>query len=60
MFMYLFAVVILSAHAELNVFQYPSGNLNEMRLLSLSLTSAFFGRMDRKFDACLSEENNGR
>jgi hypothetical protein len=60
MFMYLFAVVILNAHAELNVFQYPSGNLNEMRLLSLSLASVFFVRMDWKFDLCSSGENNGR
>ena len=58
--MYLFAVVILSAHTKLNAFQYPPGNLNEMRLLRLSLASAFFGRMDRMFDAYFSREKNGR
>ena len=35
--MYLFAAVILSAHAELNILQYLAGNPNELRLLRAAL-----------------------
>jgi hypothetical protein len=60
MFMYLFAVVILSAHAALNVFQYPSGDSNEVRLLSSSVAFGFLDQERRKFELCFFGENNGR
>ena len=58
--MYLFAVVILNAHAGLNVFQYLAGNPNEVRLLSSSLAFRFLDQERQKFDLCSSGENYGR
>lgn len=58
--MYLFAVAFLSAHAELNVFQYLVGNPNEVRLLSAALGLRLLDRDRRNLALSFPGANHGR
>jgi hypothetical protein len=56
--MYLFATVFLSAHAELNFYQFLIGNPNELRLLRSALGFRFFGCVRGKLGLSSSGKNN--